>query len=286
METVVRLALPAALFLILFGLERLVPLRRSSRPLRPRLSTNALLAVLAIATAALFVALAATGALEWVRNQRFGLLAWLNLPVALEFIAGFLLMDLSFYYWHRANHTIGFLWRFHLVHHTDPDLDVSTAYRFHFGEIALSAGFRAFQIALIGVSPMGYAIYELVFQANTLFQHSNVRVPIGAERLLNRILVTPRMHGIHHSEVQHENNSNFSVVFPWWDRLHRTLRLNIAQSRIVIGIPAYGSDADNRIRVTLAMPFGRPRSFWRKSDGSVPDRKQTDLLGPPTSMAA
>ena len=285
-ETIYRIAIPAALFLVLFSLENIVPLRRRSRPLRARLWVNALIAVLAIATAASLVVLASTMTLERVSGQHFGLLSWLGLPATLEVVAGFLLMDLSFYYWHRANHTIGFLWRFHNVHHTDPDLDVSTAYRFHFGEIVLSAGFRVAQIAAIGVSPLTFAIYELVFQANTLFQHSNVRLPIAAERLLNRLLVTPRMHGIHHSEVQRENNSNFSVVFPWWDRLHETLRLNIPQSLIVIGIPAYLTDSDNSIGMTLAMPFRRQRSYWRKLDGSVPERKRTDMQGPQTAMEA
>ncbi|MEP6609985.1 MAG: sterol desaturase family protein [Burkholderiaceae bacterium] len=247
---------------------------------------NLLIALLAIATATIFVAFVSTRTLERISDEHFGLLSWLGLPAAIEFVAGFLLLDLSFYYWHRANHTIGFLWRFHSVHHTDPDLDVSTAYRFHFGEIALSAGFRVAQIAAIGVSPLTFAIYELVFHANTLFQHSNIGLPIAAERRLQRLLVTPRMHGIHHSEVQRENSSNFSVVFPWWDRLHATLRLNIPQSLIVIGLPAYLTDADNSIATALAMPFRRQRPYWRKPDGRVPERMPTDVQGPQTAMEA
>ena len=96
----------------------------------------------------------------------------------------------------------------------DPDLNVSAALRFHFGELAFSAGFRIVQILVIGVSPWAYAAYELVFQANTLFQHGNVRLPIRVERAINGLLVTPRMHGIHHSQVCRETNSNYGVVFP------------------------------------------------------------------------
>jgi sterol desaturase/sphingolipid hydroxylase (fatty acid hydroxylase superfamily) len=102
-------------------------------------------------------------------------------------------MDLTFYYWHLANHRLPFLWRFHNVHHIDPDLDVSTAFRFHFGEITLSAVFSLLQVSLIGPSAWAFAAYQLVFQAEVLFHHCNVRLPVRAERLLNKVLVTPRM---------------------------------------------------------------------------------------------
>jgi sterol desaturase/sphingolipid hydroxylase (fatty acid hydroxylase superfamily) len=206
-----------------------------------------------------------------------GLLQWLALPGALEFMIGFALLDLSFYYWHVANHRIPLLWRFHNVHHVDPDLDVSSAFRFHFGEVAFSAGFRAVQIVLVGVAPSTYAIYELVFQMNTLFHHSNVRLPLAVERLLNKVLVTPRMHGVHHSHVRREDNSNYSVVFSGWDRLHRTLRLNVPQSRIVIGIPGYLAPDNNRLGRMLVLPLRRQRDYWRAADGTIVERNEVDI---------
>ncbi len=284
MESFYRIAILIALFIVLFGWERMAPLRRWSRPLASRLWVNLLISALAVATAAIVVAPAMTIALERISGQHFSLLFWLDLPAVLEFAAGFLLMDLTFYYWHRANHMFAFLWRFHNVHHIDPDLDVSTALRFHFFEIALSSGFRVIQIAAIGVSPLTVAIYELVFQSNTLFQHSNVRLPIGAERLLNRIFVTPRMHGIHHSEVRRENTSNFSVVFTWWDWLHQTLRLNVPQALIVVGIPAYSTDS-NAVGAALVAPFRRQRDYWRKPDGISPERDYASVQGLRTTMA-
>src|SRR4029453_13648984 len=110
----------------------------------------------------------------------------------------------SFYYWHVANHKVALLWRFHNVHHMDPELDVSPGFRFPFGEVFLSTFFRVAQVGLLGISFASFAAYELVFQANTLFHHSNTRLPIRLERFLNAILVTPRMHGIHHSQVRRE----------------------------------------------------------------------------------
>lgn len=90
-----------------------------------------------------------------------------------------------------------------------------------------SAGFRTLQVLLIGVSVSAFVLYETAYQANTLFHHSDVRLPLWLERRLNWVLVTPRMHGIHHSQIQQETDSNWSIAFPWWDKLHQTLRLNI-----------------------------------------------------------
>ncbi len=274
------------LFALLFTVERLVPLRQARHAGARRLLVNLSISALALGTAATLVQPAIASAMDFGSDRRVGLLHWVELPAAVEFVITFALLDLTFYYWHLANHKFAFLWRFHNVHHIDPDLDVSTAFRFHFVEVALSAGFRVLQIALTGVSPVTFAIYELVFQANTLFHHSNVRLPLALERLLNKVLVTPRMHGIHHSEVRRENNSNFSVVFPWWDRLHQTLRLNVPQAQIVIGIPAYMAPADNTLEHALRMPFQTQRDYWRRAGGTLADRTQPGLEDRVTRMAA
>ena len=105
-------------------------------------------------------------------------------------------------------HRVPLFWRFHNVHHVDPDVDVTTATRFHVGEIAASAGVRALQIGIIGISWPAYLLYEIVFQAAALFHHSNVRLPLSMEKGVNLVFVTPRMHGIHHSQFRNETNSN------------------------------------------------------------------------------
>jgi sterol desaturase/sphingolipid hydroxylase (fatty acid hydroxylase superfamily) len=261
-----------AVFLLLFFLERIDPLRPLKNSLKQRLFINFCVTALAFATNATLVQPSAQFMMHWTKEQSFGLIHIIDLPPAIKVVLAFLLMDLSFYYWHRANHKFPLLWRFHNAHHIDPDLDVSTGFRFHFVEIALSTGFRVLQVALIGVSFSTYVIYELVFQANTLFHHSNVRLPIAMERWLNMVLVTPRMHGIHHSQVQEETNSNYSVVFPWWDKLHQTLRLNVPQESIEIGIPAYSSSEDNKLKRIFIMPFEKQRDYWRKPDNTLVER--------------
>ena len=266
-----RYAVIVALALLSAGLfltERRAALRRQTRPLLGRLLVNACISALAFATATCLVRPAALAMVRSAADEPFGLIHIVPLPPSARFVVSFLLMDLLFYWWHLANHRIPLLWRFHNVHHIDPDLDVSTAFRFHFGEVAMSAGFRALQVGAIGLSAPMFAAYELVFQANTVFHHSNVRLPIGVERCLTLVLVTPRMHGIHHSRARDEANSNYSVVFSWWDRLHRTIGLDVPQADIVVGVPAYSGPDDNRISNTLLLPFRRQRDYWLLPDGA------------------
>src|SRR5206468_12584812 len=129
-------------------------------------------------------------------------------------------------------------------HHIDLDLDASTAIRFHFGELTISAAWRAMQIALIGVSPLSFSVWQTFVFVCILFHHSNVRLPKNVERCVRPLLVTPRMHGIHHSMVREETNSNWSSGLTVWDWLHGTLRLDVPQERIRIGVPAYSDPHD------------------------------------------
>ncbi|MDQ3117145.1 MAG: sterol desaturase family protein [Verrucomicrobiota bacterium] len=282
----ITLLIVGSLFGTFFVVERFVPLRAHKAALIARLFVNLCFSALAFVVAGLLVRPAAQSALHWAGAQPFGLIHLIPLPGWVQFVSAFLLMDLSFYWWHWLNHRSGFLWRFHNVHHIDADLDVSTGFRFHFGEVAMSAVFRVVQVALIGISAPAFATYELVFQINTLFQHSNVRLPIRLERLLSMVFVTPRMHGIHHSQVQGETNSNYSVVFSWWDRIHRTLGLNIPQSEIVIGVPGYSTPGDRRLLNSILLPFKKQRDYWRMPDGTAALRiNRAESTSHPTRLA-
>ena len=268
--------------LLLFLAERRWPLRHPRAALLARLAVNVLLAATALAAAAVLVRPFTRHLLGLPEEERFGLIPLAGAAGWPAAALGFLLLDLTFYWWHRANHRVPLLWRFHNVHHLDPDLDVTTALRFHFGEIALSAVFRVAQVVVLGVGPWTFWIYEACLQVATLFHHSNLRLPIALERPLSRVLVTPRMHGIHHSQVEAEANANYGVVLPWWDRLHRTLRLNVPQRLVVIGVPGYSRPEDNRLGAVLLHPFRPQRDHWNLPDGSRPERpllpgRATDL---------
>ncbi len=153
------------IFLSLLSLEHFFPLRNKTHSLVVRLIINASLSVISFMVVFFLVSPAAKNAISWSSENNFGILYLIRLPAVIEGIIAFLLMDLAFYYWHLANHKVPVLWRFHNVHHIDPDLDVSTSFRFHFGEIALSAIFRIVQISIIGITPVAFLIYEICFTA-------------------------------------------------------------------------------------------------------------------------
>lgn len=281
--SLISAAVIGACIIALFLMERAFPLRRTKRALAGRLVVNLTFGIIAFTTVSLIVRPAAEAALGWTDVNNFGLARLEMIPAVLQPIVAILLMDLTFYWWHRLNHRIPLLWRLHNVHHFDPDLDLSTTFRFHFGELAFSSAFRMIQIGLIGPSFTTYLIYEVVFQLGTLFHHSNLRLPIHVERILVRLIVTPRMHGIHHSEIKEETNANYSTVFSFWDRLHHTVRLNVGQDAINIGIPAYTKLQDNSLGNSLLSPFRSQRDYWHRGDGSAPTR--TDTTGQPGQLA-
>ncbi|HEX2441466.1 MAG TPA: sterol desaturase family protein [Methylomirabilota bacterium] len=244
-----------------FVAERRAPLRVAVRPLGERLGTN--LPMVAIAALILRLAMvpAALGTAALAEQAGIGLLRWL--PATGASLIGFLLLDWSIYLWHRLNHRVSWLWRFHLVHHTDLDLDVTTAFRFHAGELLLSVGWRTVAILAIGPSPALLVLYEVVTQSATAFHHSNWRLPARVERALALVLMTPALHGIHHSIVEAETNSNWSVVFSWWDRLHGTGRGEATGERLTIGLPAWRDARELGLIRLLALPFTRQPSAWR-----------------------
>jgi sterol desaturase/sphingolipid hydroxylase (fatty acid hydroxylase superfamily) len=187
------------------------------------------------------------------------------------------MLDYTLWVWHFASHRVSFLWRFHLVHHVDRDLDSSTALRFHFGEHALSIVYRAAQITLIGTSAEALWMWQLILFASILFHHANVRLPAGVERWLVRIIVTPRMHTIHHSTQLSETDSNWSSLLSVWDYLHRTILLSVPQEDITVGVPAYQDARDVTIGRILLMPFRPQRRDWHRADGTRCKRAITPL---------
>jgi sterol desaturase/sphingolipid hydroxylase (fatty acid hydroxylase superfamily) len=239
----------------LFVIERLRPLRARREPGPSRVGRNLVIGLLAGAT---------TAASEWpivapvqrlAERRTFGLLRWLPLPPAVRAAFGFLLLDYTLYIWHWLNHRSRVLWRFHAVHHIDLDLDSTTGLRFHFGELALAAGFRAAQVALLGVDRRTLQIWQQMLVLSVIFHHSNLALPIAVERRLVRIVVTPRMHGIHHSTRPSDTQTNYSSLLSVWDRLHRSLRLNVPQASVTIGVPGFTSPEDVTLTASLSLPF-------------------------------
>jgi sterol desaturase/sphingolipid hydroxylase (fatty acid hydroxylase superfamily) len=253
--TLILLAVVTVWGLLLAVLERRFPLRPRTQPFGARFRTNLLLALTQLAAASLVVVPAAAWLRVALDAEGWGLLPALDLGPTLAAACGVLLLDASFYLWHRANHRLTFLWRFHRVHHSDPDLDVTTALRFHFGEVLLSTTLRIAQLLLMGVPAAAFLIYAGAFQAAVLFHHSNLCLPVRLDRALSWLIVTPRLHGVHHSQVRAETNSNFSVLTSLWDRIGGSLRHATDDRAVRIGLSEYPADPDNRPLRTLARPF-------------------------------
>jgi sterol desaturase/sphingolipid hydroxylase (fatty acid hydroxylase superfamily) len=239
----------------LFVLERRRPLRRSREPGVDRVARNLTIGLFAAATTVASEVPVVAPTERLASRHRLGVLRWLHLPGVVRVVLGFLLLDYTLYIWHWLNHRSPLLWRFHAVHHIDRDLDSTTGVRFHFGELALAAGFRAAQILLLGVDRATLRVWQQLLFVSVVFHHSNVELPPSVERALVTVVATPRMHGIHHSTRYEDLHTNFSSLLSCWDRLHGTLRLSAPQPLLTMGISGFDRPEDVTLNRSLALPF-------------------------------
>lgn len=258
---------------LLWLLERRRPLRPEVESKLTRTGRNLAVAGVAAVALQLIERPVVQRVTRLVEKRRWGLLKQVSLPLWLETLLAVVLMDYTLYLWHVLMHRWPVLWRFHLPHHVDLDLDTSTALRFHAGELAIATVWRVGQLVLIGVSQLSFSVWQTFVLFSIIFHHSNLRLPIGFERKLNLIFVTPRMHGIHHSIVAGETNSNWSSGLTVWDWLHGTLKLDVPQDEITIGVPAYRDESEVTLGSVLTMPFLEQRSTWRLPGDGQPQRE-------------
>jgi sterol desaturase/sphingolipid hydroxylase (fatty acid hydroxylase superfamily) len=255
----------------LYLLEEYFVLREQRQSKTRRTVINTAVAATGFSVVRLALLPAMVAAAEWADRRRFGIIHWLPLPRPLRMAAGFLLLDYTNYLWHVLTHRVPLLYRFHRVHHTDLDMDVTTGFRFHLGEQVFSIFYRGGMIALIGTPAKLMLVYEAIFEGCTAFHHSNLRLPARVERTLAKFMITPRAHGIHHSIVREEFDSNYGVVFPFWDVLHGTRRMDVPQRDITIGLPAW-RDPDELGTVHLHRMPADPIRAWALPGGTVPRR--------------
>lgn len=147
-----------------------------------------------------------------------------------------LALELFIYWWHRANHEIPVLWRFHEIHHLDETLDTTSAFRFHFGEVFLSAIARGVVVIALTIPLTSVIIFETVLLLAALFHHSNVRLPRPLEQALSLVFITPSIHWVHHHAVRSDTDSNYGTLFSFWDRLFRSRSLSKRQPDMTIGV--------------------------------------------------
>ena len=254
--------LRAALFLggfaLFLSLELLMPYRPNTVSKLRRVAINLAIALLNGVIATLLFSASTTKAVLYVKEARFGLLYMDAIPHWGRLLVTVVIMDLAIYIWHLLNHEMPLLWRFHQVHHSDLNMDVSTASRFHTGEIIMSSAVKIALIYLLGAEIIAVVLFECLLVFAAQFQHSSLKVPAGFERIFWLLFVPPSMHRIHHSVVILERNTNYGTIFSLWDRIFGTLLKEVDQKKIVTGLGAYRDPEALLIHHLFLMPFGRP----------------------------
>lgn len=259
-QTIFRLAVFLGLLAFFAGLEALAPRRPRSQGPRRRLTNLAVSALDAVTLRLLAIALPAlaVGAALDAQMNGFGLLNHLAAPAWFEFIAAVLIFDFAIWAQHLITHKVPFLWRFHRVHHSDRDFDVTTAIRFHPVEIAASMGLKIALVYLIGPSAWAMLAFEVLLSATALFNHANLRLAPGLDQVIRLVLVTPDMHRVHHSVHRAEHDSNFGFALSIWDRIFRTYRPKpeAGHEAMELGLQ-WQDDKPNQLGWAMLLPFRR-----------------------------
>ncbi|MEO7271131.1 MAG: sterol desaturase family protein [Vicinamibacterales bacterium] len=233
--------------------------RRRARPyVEPRLThitRNLAIAGIAAATVQLVEAPLVVPLARLVERRRWGLTHAIGGPPWLRAAVAVLLLDYTLYLWHVLVHRVPALWRFHLVHHIDRDVDATTGLRFHAGELAASVPWRAAQLIVIGASPTALTVWQSLTLVSVLFHHSNTRLGDRMERWLSWIVATPRMHAMHHAVDPALLQANFSSGLAVWDRLHGTARFDVDAATVTVGVQGYLDPGAVSLRRSLALPF-------------------------------
>ena len=210
----------------------------------------------AVVISGLFVSLWAWAS-QWSFQQQVGLLHQLPLGTFAHAVFAIMLFDFWMYVWHRINHVIPFLWRFHRVHHSDPSMDVTTASRFHIGEIVLSSIFRIPIIMLLGVHLGELLLYETIAFAVVQLHHANITLSSRIDKLLRMLIISPYMHKIHHSDWQPETDSNYGSLFSFWDRLGRSFRMRSEEGfkDLNIGLKEFADERYETVKNLFKLPL-------------------------------
>jgi sterol desaturase/sphingolipid hydroxylase (fatty acid hydroxylase superfamily) len=257
LEITIRVAFFATIFAAMGLWEVLAPRRPLSIGRARRWPNNLGVVVIDTLAVRVLVPTAAVGAALFASGSGFGLLHLLGVALWPAVILGFLILDLAIYTQHYVFHHVPVLWRLHRMHHADLDIDVTTGVRFHPIEILISMAIKIAVVLAFGIPAVAVLIFEIALNATSMFNHANVVMPAGLDRVVRLFVVTPDMHRVHHSVLREETNSNFGFNLPWWDRLFGTYRSEpkAGHAGMTIGIPMFRDPSELRIDKLLTQPF-------------------------------
>ena len=253
----IRFIVFLGVFLLMLALESVIQRHPTVDSKKNRLKINLALTGIDILVVRLMFGAAAVGAAQFAEINGWGIFNYLDLWSGLEIIAVVIILDLMIYIQHVVVHMIPFFWQFHIVHHSDLDLDVSSGLRFHPIEIMGSMLFKIGLVFALGPAPIAVVIFEAVLNGMSQFSHSNITLPDKLDRLLRFFIVTPDMHRIHHSVEKMETSSNFGFNLSIWDRFLGTYIQNAKreQPKITIGVDQFRTSEEVSLKKLLLMPF-------------------------------
>lgn len=271
-EPLLRLAVFLSVLVAMAGWELAAPRRRQDIPRVLRWTNNLALVVVDTIILRLTFPILAVGLALIAQERGWGLFNALDLPLWLAVLLSILLLDLAIYVQHVLFHAVPGLWRLHRMHHADLEFDVTTGLRFHPVEIVLSMGIKLAVVAALGAPAVAVLLFEVLLNATALFNHANIRLPGGLDRVLRWFVVTPDMHRVHHSVIPSETNSNFGFNLPWWDRLLGTYRAQpkAGHDGMTIGIEQFRTPRDLWLDRMLVQPL-RGRAIG----GALDSRSET-----------
>ncbi len=256
-ETAIRLSFFFGVFAVMAVWELLAPKRALAQSKAVRWYANLGIVILNTVIARIVFPLAPVVVAVIAAERGWGVFNIAGVPPGLAIVAAVVILDFAIYLQHVMVHAVPMLWRLHRMHHADLDFDVTTGARFHPVEIILSVAIKMAVIVLIGAAPVAVLIFEVVLNATAMFNHSNVNLPLGLDRVLRLFVVTPDMHRVHHSELPHETNSNFGFNLPWWDRLFGTYRDQPGNGHegMTIGLDVFREPGELHLHKMLVQPF-------------------------------
>lgn len=262
-EATWRLVVFASIFLTMAAWELVFPRRDLRYGRASRWPTNWGIVILNTLLVRVLFPAAAGGVAVFAQSRGWGLLPLLGWPGWVNFIIAFLILDFAVWWMHLLAHKWPPLWRVHKMHHADPDFDVSTAIRFHPVEIIISMGWKSAFVIAIGAPPEAVLIFEMVLSGGAMFNHSNVRLPLAADRIIRQVIVTPDMHRVHHSIYRREADTNYGFNLAIWDRLFGTYtdQPEDGHENMAIGLREHQNAEPTGILWCLLLPF---RSFRKQ----------------------